>query len=142
MSSANLDPDPYSQSSVGGAVSRSGGRKVSCAYHGLVGELLDLLDGTGSPLLEGDTVQLFHARLSAIRRPVHQVLPIVLAIAFFSAVGLGKRTLLWRWMVYSRATTSLRADRVVLPDFLVDDISANGQNFVRAVILSLETVTR
>lgn len=29
------------------------------SYHSLLGESLDLLDGPGSPLLEGDTVHLF-----------------------------------------------------------------------------------
>lgn len=49
--------------------------------------------------------------------------------------GQKKRTLLWRWMVYSRATTSAMAERPCLPVFLVvDDISAEEkkrQNFVR-----------
>lgn len=43
------------------------------------------------------------------------------------------RTLLCMWMVYSRATTSAMAERPCLPVFLVDDISANRQHFVRAV---------
>ena len=38
---------------------------------------------------------------------------------------LNQHTRLWRWMVYSRATTSAMALRWVLPEaFLVEDISA------------------
>lgn len=36
------------------------------SYHGLLGESLDLLDGAGSPLLEGNTVHL-HTRMLASR---------------------------------------------------------------------------
>lgn len=32
---------------------------VGKSYHGLGGESLDLLDGTGSSLLEGNTMQLY-----------------------------------------------------------------------------------
>lgn len=39
---------------------------------------------------------------------------------------LNQHTRLWRWMVYSRATTSAMALRWVLPEaFLVEDISAS-----------------
>lgn len=44
--------------------------------------------------------------------------------AAFDLVRWGKRTRLCMWMVYSRATTSAMAERLVLPVFLVDDISA------------------
>lgn len=40
---------------------------------------------------------------------------------------LNQHTRLWRWMVYSRATTSAMALRWVLPEaFLVEDISADS----------------
>ena len=44
-------PVPIASRSAAGV---SGG----LSYHGLGGEGLDLLDGTGSPLLEGDTMEL------------------------------------------------------------------------------------
>jgi hypothetical protein len=44
-----------------------GRRAVLATYHGLVGELLDLLDGLGGALLEGLAVELCKAATSAIR---------------------------------------------------------------------------
>lgn len=95
------------------------------AYHGLVGERLDLLDGAGGALLEGHAVQLLEDKNSSAF--------IIACIQLTSApqapemLVLGRRrTLLCMWMVYSRATTSAMAERPCLPVFLVvDDISAD-----------------
>lgn len=48
-----------------------------------------------------------------------------------SARGVGKRTLLCMWMVYSRAITSWMAARGFFWFLVVVDISAQGPNFVR-----------
>lgn len=107
----------------GDIVSRSGGR-CQFAYHRLVRESLDLLDGAGSSLLEGNTVHLFTKEI--YQHIVHSSPVIVNRFSSSASVWKEKRTLLWRWMVYSRATTSEMAERPCLPVFLVvDDISAN-----------------
>lgn len=54
------------KSSVGRAKFLARRGEASCAYHGLVGELLDLLDGAGSPLLEGDTVHLIQNKTVSV----------------------------------------------------------------------------
>ena len=92
------------------------------SYHGLVCERLDLLDGLGGALLEGAAVQL--GDTVSIRFWV------VAVFRFFGSCVAnqqfsGRRTLLWRWIVYSRATTCSRAP---LPagffPLVVDDIAA------------------
>lgn len=96
-----------------------GGKGLN-AYHRLVSESLDLLDGTGSSLLEGNTVHLLNTVPSVLAIPKYHLLH----YRKFAFVMVGKHTLLWRWMVYSRATTSAMAERPCLPVFLVvDDIS-------------------
>lgn len=106
-----------SLSSGEGCVSAVG--KVMSAYHRLVRESLDLLDGAGSSLLEGHTVHLFKDEIRQhvcirTQKQLHHGM---------ASSRLVRRTLLWRWMVYSRATTSEMAERPCLPVFLVDDIS-------------------
>lgn len=99
---------------------------ISDAYHGLVRERLDLLDGTRSTLLEGNTMQLHNSPLALVP-DANTTISLVQALlslltmrsAWRDCVG---RTLLCMWMVYSRATTSAMAERPCLPDFLVDDI--------------------
>ena len=94
------------------------------SYHGLVCERLDLLDGLGGTLLEGAAVQLgdtVSIRFLGRGRLSFFFSGSCVANQQFS----GRRTLLWRWMVYSRATTCSRAP---LPagffPLVVDDIAA------------------
>lgn len=95
---------------------------VGDSYHGLGGEILDLLDGTGSPLLESDTMQLYTQTVSI---PVSKTPDFSLSPNNSSRYSI-RRTLLCMWMVYSRATTSAMAERWV---GFFDDISelSDGQ---------------
>lgn len=53
----------------GGRIPRFETVREGSAYHSLVRKRLDLLDGAGSPLLEGDTVQLFQNHPVSIQLP-------------------------------------------------------------------------
>ena len=79
-------------------------------YHGLLSKVLDLLDGARSSLLEGNTVDLFNYILIS--------LPSDASCKFYSLTISGlhqtEHTLLCKWMVYSRATTSEMALRPAL----------------------------
>jgi hypothetical protein len=94
--------------------------RIGSSYHSLVCEFLDLLDGLGGSLLEGSAMQLFNSMSATIEFQswhIRLCRPSELVVE----EG-GAHTLLWRWMVYSRATTCSMAD---LPAgfFPLDDIS-------------------
>ena len=54
-------------------------------------------------------------------------------LIFYLDVEVMERTRLWRWMVYSRATTSAMADRVVVGFLLVLGFVLGGILAVREV---------
>lgn len=128
----------------------STGSYRTATYHGLRGEVADLLDRTGRPLLEADTVNLvpsislmsfFSLPPDTHREPETGTLepaknnPQGVAASVIDLLEcprpqlcgpsldftkLNQHTRLWRWIVYSRATTSAIALRWVLPaGFLV-----------------------
>ena len=131
------------EADVGGALERLALVAVcgaSPTYHGLLSETTDLLDGAGSPLLEADAVDLYTNQpcSPSVFRPIPAQLsrhpnqrnrsgrvPAQLCRPLMDFNKLNQHTRLWRWIVYSRATTSAMALRWVLPEaFLVEDISA------------------
>jgi hypothetical protein len=97
------------------------------SYHSLSSESLDLLDGAGSSLLEANTMHLLNTLAQHCSKTVVRLRGPKIDPGRISICKRKKRTLLWRWMVYSRATTSAMAERWALPeDFLADDISEAG----------------
>lgn len=129
-------------------------RPSTSTYHSLLSETADLLDRTGSPLLEADTVNLVtsisHALLQSsaryqqgvgdgdARACEHNSQGIAASVIgllkcprpqlcwpSLDFTKLNQHTRLWRWIVYSRATTSAMALRPVLPaGFLVFALGA------------------
>ena len=103
--------------------------KRKCTYHSLLSESADLLDSTRSSLLEADAVDLSSmldvcSCLSLPSNALHSIHPSFdkecTKIPAIRGLHQTERTLLWRWMVYSRATTSSMAERPLLPaGFLV-----------------------
>lgn len=90
-----------------------------------MGELLNLLDGFRSPLFEGGSEDLSDIKLSALSPfpnlffpryqqpplPPSRLLQLPPILPVKTDSGIERRTLLCKWMVYSRATTSASAER-------------------------------